>query len=1308
MPAPTSVFDVELRTSVTGLHEVVRDIENSVGDVGIGLGLTSDSMKQLADLQKKIGEGVSEGFSSGFAGLPKGLEKMLLKMVDNLFDSVDDQSEESAKKASKIWGKGFTEWTDKWTSKVGGFIEGLPGKLSTPGGIMGMVSGGAKAAGAGMMGKGAKLQEKYADAEGMGKVMGSMGKLMSKLGPAVAALGSVASLIGSVIALLIEADSEVKDFNKALFDSGVTVGDMGAKLGGVSKALEGVQDATYDWGNNVAWGTMPQDQAKILAAFNAQGHTLAKMVEQTRELGSEMASYQKATATALTYARLFGKSAEEIATDQAKYMEEQGGTLKQLEASYAGVYQAAMTSGFGTKRFYTMVLQATSGLSMYNVRMEEASGLMMMLSKVMSPENAAAFLQTLTKGFAGESMVDRYKRVMTTGTKKTHEIVMNSAANMAKGFAQKFEGSAPALSKAFSAAAPRLGADFALDLDSTKGQKEMIKTLAGMSPKEQTKMLAKVRAIPGQEKMAQNLSSLVTLARGTKGGMTNLAKSLEGLDMGGKLAMSLSQGMGVFGKPLHELAAQGGPQLAAWEAMTGISGEQRVELERISEALYGNFGELQDLSKNTEAAAAQTEQQRADQLKQFGAFVDADGKIMTGALDENGKIIQDSLKPIEDMEDYLQSQGDRIAEDMKGPMDKNIALAMEISQNTLKMTQILEMGVKFYLKEISQMIGGLLGDVTGVDPKAVATAMEISTKKTEKWQAEAQKAQQELIEVERNLATGEITKEQGAEMLVAAKENLRAANAGIEMEKGNREQLVASIAAGSGAFEDASAYSAESVSQAINVAYANEIKELEKLEKITREGTIEESVEAGKRWRELTTELGGDPRLMADAISESVTQAVQEGGRMDDPGILEDVMKRAWRKVGQDLESGKKLNKSMEQLTAVLPNLVGTASEDRDELTGWRGMLEAASMAGGDVIEDVAPASPLLGAYESYKSFSEGDYMGGALTAAKTLSPVGALETGYNLGEGVLKGIGLFDDFIWRAGESPIRINPNDNLVGTKDPGALGVGDHTMSMGEQLAALPSPDAPMVDDYMRVMGEGMAKTQAITAGAGLAPLSPESSERGLKEQSEAMFGKPLHELSSMEKAAFEEMTGVSQANLEILEGVLYPQLQQPDWVRPTQEGDHKFLKDLSRKELDKEGDLLDQQAKDIAKETVEEETKARAFAMAQAKFGGEVPDDVRDAIEKGDFAGGIMPADLFNQLAASPILQDFVLRPGSEPFQFSSRDTLIGAKEGGPLLSALENAGRGGGGGSVSIKIVHPDRKMVYDTTIKALKDTGLI
>jgi hypothetical protein len=249
---------------------------------------------------------------------------------------------------------------------------------------------------------------------------------------------------------------------------------------------------------------------------------------------------------------------------------------------------------------------------------------------------------------------------------------------------------------------------------------------------------------------------------------------------------------------------------------------------------------------------------------------------------------------------------------------------------------------------------------------------------------------------------------------------------------------------------------------------------------------------------------------------------------------------------------------------------------------------------------------------------------------------------------------------------------------------------------------------MVDDYMRVMGEGMAKTQAITAGAGLAPLSPESSERGLKEQSEAMFGKPLHELSSMEKAAFEEMTGVSQANLEILEGVLYPQLQQPDWVRPTQEGDHKFLKDLSRKELDKEGDLLDQQAKDIAKETVEEETKARAFAMAQAKFGGEVPDDVRDAIEKGDFAGGIMPADLFNQLAASPILQDFVLRPGSEPFQFSSRDTLIGAKEGGPLLSALENAGRGGGGGSVSIKIVHPDRKMVYDTTIKALKDTGLI
>jgi len=29
-------------------------------------------------------------------------------------------------------------------------------------------------------------------------------------------------------------------------------------------------------------------------------------------------------------------------------------------------------------------------------------------------------------------------------------------------------------------------------------------------------------------------------------------------------------------------------------------------------------------------------------------------------------------------------------------------------------------------------------------------------------------------------------------------------------------------------------------------------------------------------------------------------------------------------------------------------------------------------------------------------------------------------------------GIGKFDDFIWRAGQDPIAISPQDNIVGTK------------------------------------------------------------------------------------------------------------------------------------------------------------------------------------------------------------------------------------------------------------------------------------
>jgi hypothetical protein len=102
-----------------------------------------------------------------------------------------------------------------------------------------------------------------------------------------------------------------------------------------------------------------------------------------------------------------------------------------------------------------------------------------------------------------------------------------------------------------------------------------------------------------------------------------------------------------------------------------------------------------------------------------------------------------------------------------------------------------------------------------------------------------------------------------------------------------------------------------------------------------------------------------------------------------------------------------------------------------------------------------------------------------------------------------------------------------------------------------------------------------------------------------------------------------------------------------------------------------------------------DTKAKGSKGGIAGEGGEATIKQKE----GDQPEEPKPADTAD---------DFIFRPGQDPLQFSSGDTVLGMKSGGPLAQAL-----GGGGRGVTINI-YGSQGEIYRTVKRVLKETGTV
>jgi len=604
------------------------------------------------------------------------------------------------------------------------FASGLGGALRdvTSLNLEGM-AGQLKKLGAGL-GKGGLWMQSKEGTGPMSKMVKLMGKMVKGLGKMAAAGGIAGGVLAMLVAGLMAVANHGAKMNRAMMDSGAVMGDIATEGANVRKTLREVVLAFDDFERNVEWMQTGEEQLKILGAWQAAGHTIKEMSKGIKEATDRQKEYLKAVQTATVYSRLLGMGAEEVATTMAGYMDELGVSLDGIQERFAAVYEVAQASGFGTKRFFGMVLQATSGMAMYNVRLSETAGLLLSLGKMLGQKGGEEMLNQLSGGFKGESTTDLLKRSMKMGAPTTRAIVGAQAESAGKSLVKIMQEQGIGAERATAEMKKR-----GLKIDFTSST-ALVKTMGQLSAKGQVELLKGLKDLVGdQPQVVRQFEKSLDLFRGAvKGTPKALAGALAAGGPTTKLLAELHGVAAVIKTPIEEMSFE---QVAAMESMQGISRDQFNQLKSIARHTRAGHEETLALQKEWKALHEEgknfSKEQKEDQIAKFGAYINDQGKRIAANTPEVLKMSPEERAQYEEANeigknllDFQMSQGEAFMEITKDRLDKQTELSIDIAQNTENLTKVLEIGVESILNDLYGVAQDILAWIQGGNPEEIA------------------------------------------------------------------------------------------------------------------------------------------------------------------------------------------------------------------------------------------------------------------------------------------------------------------------------------------------------------------------------------------------------------------------------------------------------------------------------------------------------------------------------------------------------------------------------------------------------------
>lgn len=427
---------------------------------------------------------------------------------------------------------------------------------------------------------------------------GSAGALSKGLGAAAAASSggmaanlaafssSVAALAGPIAAVagvFAMAYSNAKDMNKEIMDSASGFDLVGNNIENLGPTLGELRKANLDLALDLRMSG--EEASAIGKAMLDAGITLKEFNSIVPEAAGDIEAYAEVTKKAALASHGLGLEVSQVADFYSAMTRDLGGNINDIDTAFGMIAAGAQKAGMRTKDFFGAILESTTGMALYNVRVQDTIGLFEEMVEILGEDLAKTSLG-LDGTFKGMGMQQRYKEAMLGG-KTMQKAVLADAQSQAATFAGNLgdEGKA-ALSK--------------LGVMNKKGGIDL-KALANANGKSFREALSSGGLTDVQERQLITLRELSQATKGTGG----VARATGALSKRGELAAQFAQGAAMFGgKMLSEL---GTVERMAYEEVVGISGEEfdkRMRLQEKMMAEYEKRGGQEKLGMSFEQAVA--------------------------------------------------------------------------------------------------------------------------------------------------------------------------------------------------------------------------------------------------------------------------------------------------------------------------------------------------------------------------------------------------------------------------------------------------------------------------------------------------------------------------------------------------------------------------------------------------------------------------------------------------------------------------------------------------------------------------------
>jgi hypothetical protein len=1006
--------------------------------------LPEGALKSLADkfleASQTGGKGLAEAFATKFDSEVGTLLKQFTKLREDIFDAdaagdvsrmirlkdeqalleakINATTEEhkkqvdAAKKLKEAFQFGNVKDVGEKIST--GFFDSLnKAKAGDLAGFSDAVLGGVSKM-AGSAGKAAGAQASTMEA---GALATSLEGAAAALGATAAVLTGVAVAVGVVVAAFSILDDAQKDLNKSMLE-GASQADFAMQAqGSLIANMEGSMEAGRKAAIDMAFefrGT-GEEMTGILAQLNQAGFSYKEMEKDIKGAGDKQTAYKEAIKSTFVWSTALGLSVSEVATATAEWSEDFGAGLTQISENFTSISKFAMEGGFNVKRFFTAVSQATSGMAIYNARMEEAAFFLAKTQKILGGTDASAFIQSLTKGFAGESIMDRVKQILIA-----NKVDPNSTAKI---FSANAERAAESFSTSFKDSAELKGAfkDTKLEFVNMSDPKELANAWGKMDGQSRRQILSQLRKGTSEQVQAaaRQLQTLGNSLDAQEGGFAAQTRGMAALDMQGKLAFKLQT---INGKRLNESSAE---ELAAYEQYQGISGEALEQMMRVEDQLYADYEQTAEFKKQGK-----------------------DGFLAWVASNKDATVKLDEVKGIQESAEYFAQQNVENTRSVFAVLKNTIAVILNNIYDTL--TAWFGQSKQLSAEEVDKVTAGLTK--ISVERKA----------STERLDA----IEDALAEADKVLkTTGDLDPEH-----IKAKKDMEDLEAQKKGELGKQEFLQAQARriqlmdkAALGSTTDATALARQQLTASgeatdIYAKYATPEQVAEVKESIAAIDTHEQRKAAGDQRALMTHGMPTDSSSVVmdafDAATSKSDEIALDGNKMLAQYAF------AGGKGLADISAEQK--KEIEDHIRAFPADVTKAVADGTRKANAEKLAAGLEYEKGTADYDKFVSDIMMGNFTPHKKYLDTMGLGEQVKS----------DFGVDLSKVADPNVG--QDFVMRPGQRAQRFNPSDTILGMKGGGPLvggqggggGTVNITINGGDQSAVYQTVKAALKNSGMK--------------------------------------------------------------------------------------------------------------------------------------------------------------------------------------------------------------------------------------------------